>query len=130
MDAALIGSKEICLVERSMFALSLTPISINLCIKANYKKTIISVLQPILDMYQIKMSNSVIYMVNCSSEKLIEEKQTNLCLNFKNATGCVLNLNDMCSTVDNQHVLIVHKHQSNRLYLNRILILIIVSFFF
>ena len=111
----MIGSKELCLVERSLFALSLIPIAINLCIKANYKKTIISILQPILDSYQIKTSNCVIYLVNCPSEKVVnDEKASNYGLHFKNSAGCLLNMNDLCSSIDNQHVLIVHKHQSNR----------------
>lgn len=64
MDAQLLGSKEICLVERCLFVLSLIPIAINLCVKSNLKKTIGSILQPILDSYQIKTNNSLIYLVN------------------------------------------------------------------
>lgn len=65
MDAEMISSKEICLVERCLFALSLTPIAINLCIKASYKKCIGVILQPILDLYQIDTSECAIYLV-CS----------------------------------------------------------------
>ena len=65
MDAEMISSKEICLVERCLFALSLTPIAINLCIKASYKKCIGVILQPNLDLYQIDTSECAIYLV-CS----------------------------------------------------------------
>ena len=63
-DAQILGSKEICLVERCLFVISLIPIAINLCVKANSKKTIASALQPILDSYQIKSSSVTIYLVN------------------------------------------------------------------
>ena len=63
-DAQMLGSKEICLVERCLFVISLIPIAINLCVKANMKKTIASVLQPILDSYQIKSNIVTIYLVN------------------------------------------------------------------
>ena len=63
MDADTIASKEICLVERSLFALSLIPIAINLCIKSSYKKCIGVILQPILDFYQIDTTECAIYLV-------------------------------------------------------------------
>ena len=63
MDADTIASKEICLVEKCLFALSLIPIAINLCIKANYKKCIGKILQPILDLYQVDTSECAIYLV-------------------------------------------------------------------
>lgn len=67
MDADVIASKEICLVERCLFALSLIPIAINLCIKANHKKCIGNILQPILDLYQVDTSECAIYLVSSSS---------------------------------------------------------------
>jgi len=63
MDSDMIASKEICLVERSLFALSLIPIAINLCIKSSYKKCIGVILQPILDFYQIDTTECAIYLV-------------------------------------------------------------------
>jgi hypothetical protein len=63
MDSQVLCSKEICIFERSLFILSLIPISINLCIKANKKKNINTVLQPIFDHYQIKSNNCLIYLV-------------------------------------------------------------------
>ena len=62
-EAIQLCSKEIYLEERCMFVLSLIPIAINLCVKANYKRTIQSVLQPILDLYQISSSNCAVYLV-------------------------------------------------------------------
>ena len=68
MEAHLLGSKEIVIAERSLFILSLIPIAINLCVKANKKKNIIKVLQPILDHYQIKTNNCIIYLVKKYSD--------------------------------------------------------------
>lgn len=93
MDSQSLGSKEIYLEERCLFALSLIPIAINICVKANLKKSINSVLQPILDSYQIKNTNCAVYL---------------------NSANYTLNLSELCATIDNQHVLVVHKHQSNR----------------
>lgn len=117
MDAQVLGSKEICMIERCLFVLSLIPIAINLCVKASLKKPIVSILQPILDFYQIKTEKCAIYLVkkntfaNNSSLKIhIDESiQT-----IKNSAGVTLNLNELCSTIDGQHVLIVHKHQASR----------------
>ena len=92
-DASQLCSKEIYLEERCLFVISLIPIAINLCVKANYKKTIQSILQPILDMYQINL---------------------NTCAAYLNSNASILNFADLCSVIDNQHVFIVHKHQSNR----------------
>ena len=87
MDASQLGSKEICLVERSLFVLSLIPIAINLCVKANLKKTIGTILQPILDSYQIKSTNIAIYLVNinrfysnnlCKAKLLLKIKKAEL----------------------------------------------------
>lgn len=64
MDAQVLGSKEICLIERSLFVLSLIPIAINLCVKANLKKPISTIIQPILDFYQIKLEKCTIYLVS------------------------------------------------------------------
>jgi hypothetical protein len=94
-DAQILGSKEIYLSERSLFVLSLTPIAINLCVKAPLKRPIHQILQPILDSFQIKTNNCIIYM---------------------NSTSNSLNLNDLCSVIDNQHVLTVHKHQTNCIF--------------
>jgi len=94
MDAQVLGSKEICLIERSLFVLSLIPIAINLCVKANLKKPISTIIQPILDFYQIKLEKCTIYL---------------------NSANMILNLNDLCSTIDGQHVLIAHKNQTNLL---------------
>ena len=93
MDSQALGTKEIYLEERCLFALSLIPIAINICVKANLKKSINSVLQPILDSYQIKNTNCAVYL---------------------NSANYTLNLSELCATIDNQHVLVVHKHQSNR----------------
>jgi hypothetical protein len=60
----MLGSKEITIAERSLFILSLIPIAINLLVKANKKKNINFVLQPILDRFQIKSNNSIIYLVS------------------------------------------------------------------
>ncbi|RNA12906.1 regulator of G- signaling loco-like isoform X1, partial [Brachionus plicatilis] len=96
MNAQILISKEICLVERSLFVLSLIPVAINLCIKANMKKPINLVLQPILDHYQINMSSCSIFLLQNSG--------------IQN-----LNLNDFCSSIDYQNVLVVHKQPSNRI---------------
>jgi hypothetical protein len=63
MDAQHLGSKEICLVERCLFIISLIPISINLCVKSNLKKSIHSTIQPILEFYQIQTNNCSIHLV-------------------------------------------------------------------
>jgi hypothetical protein len=63
MDAEILASKEICLVERCLFALSLIPIAINLCVKTSFKKCIGVILQPILNFYQIDTSECAIYLV-------------------------------------------------------------------
>ncbi|CAF0758450.1 unnamed protein product [Brachionus calyciflorus] len=107
MDAQVLGSKEISLVERSLFALSLIPIAINLCVKANMKKTIGSILQPILDFYQIKNTNCGLFL--------------------QNSGNCPLNINDLCSSIDGQHILVVHKQQANFFSQNEIDKLIKVS---
>ncbi|CAF0915606.1 unnamed protein product [Brachionus calyciflorus] len=106
MDSHVLCSKEICLVERSLFVLSLIPIAINLCVKANMKRTLGSVLQPILDYYQIKTLN---------------------CGIFLNPGNLSVNLNDSCSSIDGQHILVVHKQQSNFFSQNEIDKLIKVS---
>lgn len=62
-DSQIIGSREICIVERCLFALSLVPIAINVCIKASFKKTVTSILKPILDSYQVKSSDCAIFLV-------------------------------------------------------------------
>ena len=90
-DALQLCSREVYLKERCLFIISLVPIAINLCVKANYKQTIQSIIQPILDMYQIGINTCNAYLNNYS----------------------ILNLNDSCSVIDNQHVLIVNKHQAN-----------------
>lgn len=90
----LLSSKEIYLEERCLFVISLIPIAINLCVKANYKKTIQSIIQPILDMYQINL-------INCAA--------------YLNSNASILNVSDFCSIIDNQHVFIVHKNQANLL---------------
>lgn len=94
VDSQLVGSKEICLVERSLFVLSLIPIAINVCVKASMKKPLSFILKPILDSYQIKTSD---------------------CAIFLNSTTILLNLADLCSSIDNQNVLVVHKTQANML---------------
>jgi hypothetical protein len=91
MDAQFLGSKEICLIERCLFVISLVPISINLCVKSNLKKSINSTIQPILEYYQI---------------------QTNTCVIHLNSGNFSINLKDPCSCIDNQHLLIVNKHQN------------------
>lgn len=111
MDSQSLGTKEIYLEERCLFALSLIPIAINICVKANLKKPISAILQPIFDYYQIKLSNCAIYL---------------------NSANYTLNLADLCSTIDCQHVLVVHKNQSNRNILSLSLIslyIIVVCYF-
>lgn len=111
MDAQVLCSKEICLIERCLFVLSLTPIAINICVKANMKKSIISILQPILDFYQIKANNCGIFLVILIFTK--EQFFLNL-IKFEkqNSGNCVLNINDSCSSIDSQHILVVHKQQT------------------
>lgn len=91
-DSIVLSGREVLLEERCVFVLSLTSIVINLCVKTNYKKTIQSVIQPILDIYQISLSNSTIHL---------------------NSELGPLNLNETCAMIDNQHVLVIHKNQSN-----------------
>jgi len=93
-DASQLINKEIYLEEGCLFVLSLTSIVINLCIKASFKKTIHAILQPIFDFYQINLAVSAIHL---------------------NDARAILNLNEPCSIIDNQHVLVVHKQQSNLL---------------
>jgi hypothetical protein len=69
MDAQHLGSKEICLVERCLFIISLIPISINLCVKSNLKKSIHSTIQPILEFYQIQTNNCSIHLVCISNRQ-------------------------------------------------------------
>ncbi len=95
VDSQVIGSKEICLVERCLFVLSLLPIAINVCVKASFKKTIGSVLKPIFESYQIKIPD---------------------CSIFLNTTNTSVNLLDFCSNLDNQNILVIHKNQTNRNY--------------
>jgi hypothetical protein len=91
-DSIVLSGKEVLIEERCVFVLSLTSIVINLCIKTNYKKSIQSVIKPILDVYQISLSNSTIHL---------------------NSELGPLNLNETCAMIDNQHVLVIHKNQSN-----------------
>jgi hypothetical protein len=94
LDSSVIAAKDINLEEKCLIVLSLISIAINLCIKVKPTKMILTTLKPIFDMYQINLLDNLIYL---------------------NSTKCTLNLYETCAKLDNQHIFVIHKQQSNLL---------------